>query len=57
MTQPKNEDLHKKTLNLRRGDFEKMAEMFPEDGASSAIRRLISRFVDHNYDRKPEPTK
>jgi hypothetical protein len=52
----KTEELRKKTLNFREGDFEKMGQLFPDLGASAAIRRLISRFVDkHLPDEDPEP--
>ena len=44
-----NEDLHKHTLNLRKGDYNKMSEMFPKIKGGAAIRHLVSRFVDKNY--------
>lgn len=52
MAKPKS-DLQKHTLNLRPGDFDKMGSLFPELGASRAIRTLIERFVDKNYSTKP----
>lgn len=51
----KKTDLHKKTLNLRTGDFEKMGELFPELGGSKAIRTLVSKFVDKNYTPSEPP--
>ena len=41
-------DLQKHTLNLRQGDFEKMAHLFPDVGPSVAVT-LISKFVDKHY--------
>lgn len=56
MATPKNPDLVKKTLNLRAGDFEKMAELFPKSGGGSiAIRDLISAFVDKHYRETTPP--
>lgn len=56
MPPPKNHDLVKKTLNLRRGDFEAMASLFPSLEPSQAIRQLISAFVDrHQSAPKPIP--
>lgn len=52
MAKSKNTDLIKKTLNLRQGDFEKMANLFPNVGGSIAIRELISKFVDKHYPKE-----
>lgn len=49
MATPKNPDLVKKTLNIREGDFEKMAALFPRTSPSIAIRELISAFVNKHY--------
>ena len=49
MARPKNLDLQKVTLNLRRGDAEKMGHLFPDLGEGPAIRQLISAFVDKHY--------
>lgn len=46
MARRKTEELHKHTLNLRAGDMEKIASLFPQQSASYIIRRLISKFVD-----------
>ena len=51
----KAEDLEKKTLNFRRGDFEKMAALFPGFGGSVAIRTLVAKFVDKNYVASESP--
>lgn len=40
------EDLHKHTLFLRKGDWEKLAEIYPEVATSIVVRRLISSVVD-----------
>jgi len=50
----KKVDLIKKTLNLRRGDFEKMGHLFPDLGPSAAVRELLAKFVDKHYSR-PQP--
>jgi len=49
MSRPKIVDLKKHTLNLREGDFDKMAELFPRLGASVAVRQLISKFIDKHH--------
>ena len=49
---PKQE-LAKKALNLRPGDFEKMGELFPDLGPTVAVRKLISAFVDKHYKDAP----
>lgn len=43
-----DDDLHKKTLNLRRGDFEYIAGAFATRNVSASyvIRAVISQFVD-----------
>ena len=46
MPKVKSVELQKHTLNLRQGDFEKMGTLFPAIGASEAIRRLVSKFID-----------
>lgn len=51
MARPKRNDLQKVTLNLREGDTEKLAQLFPDLGAGPAIRLLISSFVDKHYNQ------
>ena len=51
----KNVDLKKHTLNLRDGDFDRMALIFPKLGGSVAIRTLISNFVDQAEANAPTP--
>jgi len=50
--QKNNEPVHKHTLNLRPGDYEKMGELFPELRAGPAIRELVSKFVDKHYPKE-----
>ena len=52
----KNVDLKKHTLNLREGDFDEMALLFPKLGGSVAIRTLISNFVDKSKAAATTPT-
>lgn len=49
MPRAKNQDLIKKTLNLRAGDWEKLSELFPKHGPSIAVRKVVSAFVDKHY--------
>jgi len=37
--------LQKHTLNLYKGDFERMSELYPRCGASVAIREIIHKFI------------
>jgi len=46
MVKHKVEELHKHTLNLRAGDMEAIAQLFPGKSPSVIIRRIISRYVD-----------
>lgn len=43
---PRNEDLQKHTLNLYRGDYEKIQQLYPDLGAARAIRHIIRQFLD-----------
>ena len=52
----KNVDLKKHTLNLREGDFDEMALIFPKLGGSVAIRTLVSNFVDQTKAQAPTPS-
>ncbi len=42
------ENLHKHTLNLREGDYERIQDAFAERnlGAAVVIRHIVSKFVD-----------
>jgi len=46
MGRPKTEELKKHTLNLRDGDMETLAELFPRFHPSVMVRRIVSKFVD-----------
>lgn len=46
MAKPKQEELQKHTLNLRRGDMDALAVLFPRSSPSVMIRRLVSRYID-----------
>lgn len=50
------DDLAKKTLNFRSGDFEKMGQLFPDLGPSKAVRVLLSKFVDRHYETAVQNT-
>lgn len=56
MARPKRNDLQKVTLNIREGDMEKMAQLFPDLGAGPAVRQLISAFVDKHF-VQPNPVQ
>lgn len=46
MAKIKEEELHKHTLNLRKGDMEALETLFPKFPPSVMVRRIVSRFVD-----------
>jgi len=46
MARQKTEELKKHTLNLREGDMEALAELFPKFHPSVMVRRIVSKFVD-----------
>lgn len=48
-------DLQKHTLNLRTGDFDRMGQLFPNMDSSTAIRTLLSRFIDKNWKEAKQP--
>lgn len=48
-------DLQKHTLNLRTGDFDRMGQLFPHMDSSTAIRTLLSRFIDKNWKDAKQP--
>lgn len=49
MARVKTEELKKHTLNLRDGDMERLAELFPRFHPSVMVRRIVSKFVDHSH--------
>lgn len=48
MARVKSEELKKHTLNLRDGDMEALAELFPRFHPSVMVRRIVSKFVDRS---------
>ena len=43
---PKDDTIQKHTLNLRRGDYARLGDLFPDLGAGPAIRQIIANFID-----------
>lgn len=39
-------ELKKHTLNLRAGDMDTLAQLFPRDTPANIVRRLVSLYVD-----------
>jgi hypothetical protein len=39
------EELEKVTLNMYRGDMDRLREFYPDIGASAMVRRLVRRFI------------
>lgn len=39
-------ELHKHTLNLYKGDYTKIQELFPDIGAGVVIRKVIRNYVE-----------
>ena len=46
MAKPSLGDLQKHTLNLRRGDMEKLRVLYPGQEPSVVLRRIVSGFID-----------
>jgi hypothetical protein len=42
----KDDTIEKVTLNLRKGDYAKVGDLFPDLRAGPAIRQIISAFID-----------
>lgn len=40
-----NDDLQKHTLNLHRGDYQRIQELFPDIGAAVIIRCIVRKFL------------
>ena len=38
--------IHKHTLNLYKGDYEKLQSMFPDLGAGVVIRRVVRNYIE-----------
>jgi len=41
-----SDQLTKHTLNLRKGDYERLRALFPDIGAAVIIRKIVSKFLD-----------
>lgn len=50
MAKAKVESLKKHTLNLREGDMEALALLFPRYQPSVMVRRIVSKFIDKAND-------
>lgn len=50
MARVKTEELKKHTLNLREGDMEALAVLFPRFHPSVMVRKIVSKFVDRARD-------
>lgn len=46
MAKPSLVELQKHTLNLRRGDMEKLRVLYPGQEPSVVLRRIVSGFID-----------
>ena len=55
MARKKVEELKKHTLNLREGDMEALAELFPRFNPSVMVRRIVSKFIDQTRNVPEEP--
>lgn len=55
MARKKVEDLKKHTLNLREGDMEALAELFPRFNPSVMVRKIVSKFIDQTKQVPEEP--
>lgn len=51
----KNHDLQKHTLNLRRGDVDRIREIHPNLDSAVVIRQLVSKYVDDYKTSTPLP--
>ena len=47
MAKKKTEELSKHTLNLRAGDLEELAILYPRHQPTVMVRKIISRFIDN----------
>ena len=48
MARNKTEELKKHTLNLRDGDMEALAALFPKFHPSVMVRKIVSKFIDRS---------
>lgn len=47
MARRSTESLQKHTLNLRKGDIDRLAELYPSRNPTVLVRQIVSRFVDN----------
>lgn len=50
----KDDTITKHTLNLRRGDYAAIGDLFPDLGAGPAIRQIVAAFVDKAAKTPPQ---
>lgn len=51
---PERELVHKHTINLYEGDFERLQEMYPELGAGIVVRKLVRKHL-HSIEQNLTP--
>ena len=49
-------ELQKVTMNLFRGDYAKLQELYPDIGAATIIRRIVHKFIEQVEAGGDEPT-
>lgn len=42
---PEHEAVHKHTINLYEGDFQKLQDLYPELGAGIVVRKLVRKHL------------
>lgn len=47
-----NSELQKHTLNLYRGDFQRLGELYPELSAASALRLIIRKHIEQQDEQQ-----
>lgn len=57
MARKKVEELTKHTLNLRTGDMEELAVLFPRVSPSVMVRRIVSKFIDSTVATQENPVE
>lgn len=50
-----SEPLHKHTLNLFEGDYERIQALYPDIGAATIIRQVVRSYLD-NVEKKTRKT-
>ena len=60
MAKRSNQPLHKHTLNLYDGDFQRLGDLYPAVGAAIIIREIVHTFlnkVENGADKNALPVK